>query len=94
LIDKWWQALSVVAIAMVYIVRRGASRSLPQFIAVRVEPSPNKNNRISLILERTMMLKKIVGWSLVFAMLVLATNSVTVEPEDSDLIANSHQSSY
>lgn len=41
-----------------------------------------------------MMLKKIVGWSLVFAMLVLATNSVTVEPEDSDLIANSHQSSY
>jgi hypothetical protein len=40
------------------------------------------------------MLKKVVGWSLVFAMLVLATANVIVEPDDSDLIANSHQSSY
>jgi hypothetical protein len=40
--SQWWLTLSAVPIAMLYIIYRGASRSLPQFIAVRVEPSPNQ----------------------------------------------------
>ena len=51
----------------------------------------SNQNQLSQYLERyAMSVSKMIGWSLVFAMLVLATHSVIVEPDE--MVASSQES--